>query len=979
MQLFRLRRIFVYFFIFCIILSLTINLCEIAFLYLEIPIFTFIFITLILFFIVFSTYLFILSFKKIKNISIEIEDKIFGKRIFFLDTYEETKTKNKELFEKIEIQLKKNDRFIHYYRKEKIYFLTDFFVFILVIFILGYFNFKLKDKVNVKINDIKKFLISDYRISLPEFYVISKNIKIELPDYLSYDKTLAYVSNLIFEVKTNQLLIPEKLTGQDTLNIKIYVQKYGITRKIIEKTLKGTTKFLPYKLGISISYPFLTEPYEIEGIQDIEVYKNALITIRGEMTKEIKELIFKNEILQNVKGNSFQIGIKAEKTIPLNIKLIAFDNDIYEIKDFSIKVIPNLPPELKIEFPRDEVFIISFPWKLTALIRAIDDQGIKKINVECIVENESKYLKNLSYKKSFYYEPPLSKELEYKLTYLSKDIELLPGDKATFYIKAIDVFGLSSKPQSFSIYAPGFEWIDKMSENNLKQIYSIVSNLSKGDIFNEDIDNKGIEKEKALSDLSNLINKLSDTEKLFNKDIGYEETKEIIDRMKEISSKLEEFLKNKDEFFLPGLGEKQNPIQLKFETPQEYLWQMEKLLDSLEKQKEVTKKFLQIEEMRKLLTNLKDEKDKKKFENKLKSYKDYIKSKKENFDKNLIDELEKEAENLSLQKEESFNKSFEILEKLSESLKQNNKRQKETAKKQTEEILGFMLEETILCSMIIQNLKKNIFNFSSLPENSVITTKSIKAAVINLKKLYREKLGFYFLIYKDYYKTIYILDKLEKDIIDLEDHLRERRYYNFSIALPRIIIGFNKLYISLKDFAGFLDSKEFENLTEQSQTISLDNIIKMQQMITGGLKKMLSEKQGSPEYQQLREELERLQKAINESLGKLLKEGNFSSGKDIEEDMKDILKDIIEEKVTDKTVEKSKKLEEKLLNSRKGLTKKGLEEERKAESAKEYEITPPEDIIFKPELKKRFTDITNKEIPFYYKIMIEKYKKEMER
>ncbi len=957
---------------------LTICLSILSFLYFDVPIFIFCLIFFLSCFLFFSICFFIFAINKIKNINSDVEKEIFGKRLFILDTYEETQTKKASLSEKIEFLLKKNEQFIQYYKIEEKRLKKNIVFFVFLISIMTIINLSFINKIKDKIDNIKIFLESDFKVNIPEYYIINKDIKIEFIDYKKYDKTIVYISNLIFEVRTNQLIIPEKLSSDSHLNIKILAQKHGITKKIIEKTLKGTTKFLPARIQLIINYPFINQSYEIEGIQSVEVYKGANIKIKGEMTKEIKEIISKN-YSSTFEGRNFNTTIKVDKTQRVNIKLIAFDNDIYEIKDLDIKLLPNFPPELKIEFPKEEVIIKAFPWKLTSLLRAIDDQGIKRIIVNCIVENEANYLKNLSYKREFPYETPISKEIEYKISYSSREIELLPGDRATFYVKAIDLFGVSSKIETFSIYAPGFEWIDKMSESNIKQIYSILSNLAKSDVFNENIDYKGIEKDKAISELSNLIEKLNETEKIFSKDMSYEETKEIIDKMKDITKKLDDFLKNKDEFFMPMVGDKKNPVEMRFDNPKEYLWQMEKLLDSLKKQKEFLKKQLQIEEMKKLLSNLSEEKDKQKFEEKLRSYKDYIKSKKEEFDRNLMNELEKEAENLAMEKEESFKKSFELIEKLAETIQQGNKKQKENFKKQTEDILTFMMEETILNAMVIEKLKKSIGNFYFLPENSVIITKSTKASVLNLKKVYREKLGFYFLIYKDYYKVLSILDKLEKDITDLEDHLREKRNFNFFMSLPRVLIGFNKLYLSLREFNDFLNSKEFENLTEQSQTISLDNIIKMQQMITGGLKKMLSEKQGSPEYQQLKEELEKLQRAINESLGKLLKEGNLSGGKDIEEDMKDILKDIIEEKVTDKTIEKSKKLEEKLLKSKKGLTKKGLEEERKAESAKEYEITPPEDLIFKPELKKNFFDITNKDLPSYYRIMIERYRREMEK
>ncbi len=976
MKLFKLSKLiyFIYSFLFTFLFLIIIIFY--LFVNVNIPLFIFCSILISIIFIVFFSIALKVFIIKQKNISSDIEKKIFGKRLLLIETFLESAKNNKNIYEKIKQIIQQNENYNYLIKREKqklfissIIFLILFSLFINIIFIT-------LNSVKKKNENIKSFLNSKFNVIIPEHYLINSVIKIELPDYEKYEKTLIFISNIIFEIRTNEFLISEKWTQDEELKIKILAKKYGITKTIFNNKLKGTNKFIPLKLTTSISYKFFTEPITFSGIKDIEVYKKSIIQLSGEMSKNIKDIIIDNANT-TFTNSTFLITLKPEKSRKLNLKLIAFDNDVFEIKDINIKLIPNQPPEIKIEFPKEDVILTFFPWKLITLLRGIDDQGIKKIIVNTVVENESSYLKNLGYKKEFIYDTPISREIELKLTYSPIDIELLPGDKATFYIKALDVFDTPSKTVKFSIYSPGFEWMDKMRENKLSELSSTISNIyNKSNIF--DLEGSTIEKEKTLKEISNLQESLNEIEKYFSKEMSYEETKEIIDKMKEISKKLEDFLKNKDEFFLP-LNKDKDILEPRFEKPEEFLWQMEKLLDQLNKQKEIMKKFSSLDEMKIFLNELKKEKDIEKFNKKLSSYQEMIKSKKNDFNKDLMKELEEESKKLNPADEKSFNKSFEILDKIKEELELTKKQKKENTKKITEDILTIMLEEVILCNMLIEELKDSIPENFSLPENSVTITRTLKASVLNLKKIYKEKLGFYFMVYKNYYKPLSIIEKLEKDITDIEDHLRERRNFNFTLSLPRIINDFNNLYFLLKDFVSFINSSEFENITEKTKSISLDNLLKMQQLITSGLKKMLSEKQGSPEYQQLKDELEKLQKAINQKWSELLKEGNFSGVKDIEKDMEDILKDIIEEKVTEKTIEKSKKLEEKLLNSKKGLINKGLEEERKAEKGKEYEIKPPDEIFFKPEIKKDFKELTNKNIPFYYKILIEKYKNEIEK
>ena len=95
--------------------------------------------------------------------------------------------------------------------------------------------------------------------------------------------------------------------------------------------------------------------------------------------------------------------------------------------------------------------------------------------------------------------------------------------------------------------------------------------------------------------------------------------------------------------------------------------------------------------------------------------------------------------------------------------------------------------------------------------------------------------------------------------------------------------------------------------------------------------------------------------------------------------MEDIIKDLESYKINKDTLEKSKKLEEKLLESKKSIQSKGISEERKAETAKEYEIKAPDINKTDKTGKVDLDSIKNQLISDYYKRLLDKFKKKSEK
>ncbi|MGC8765708.1 MAG: hypothetical protein ACP5QT_07455 [Brevinematia bacterium] len=828
-----------------------------------------------------------------------------------------------------------------------------------------------------KKKEIESFLgRKDFKIILPYYYTIGNTLEIRFPEVREFSEVSLVISNTIFEIKDERFILSEKWTKEESLSLKIYVKKFGITRLALERKISGTTRFLPVELKQLISYPGNLLQTEVEGLNNLEVYPEAIISISGKMSKRIKSISLNIPSRKiEINNENFKIVLIPKKSQIFYISLLSIYDEKYLTGDLKIKIIENIPPTIAIEFPTEDIILRNPLWKLVALISGSDDQGIARISVDCLIENEDKNLSFLKVKKSFDYKCEGERELQKQLSFTSKEIELLPGDRATFYVKAFDLFGKASKTKSFSIYSPDFEWIEKMVNTELAEIKNILTNFSS---LSGENPQTGIKKEKYLKDLAKLKENLNEVERLFSENQNPEEAGKIIEKMKEISDKLEEILKDRDEFLISE-KEGREILNPRFENIEEYLWQMERLIDALNVQKETLKKAKFIDEIKNLLESIKNEMEKEKFDRKLEAYKKLITSKKDTFtsdeQKRLLDELLKEADNIKFNDKDSFLASEEILKKLSESL-QNSTEKRNNLKKVSSDVLLFMIEETVLSSILINETSKKISG--SIFDEAILAIKSVKSSIQNIKKIYREKLGFYFLIYKDFYKPLSIIEKISTNIFNIEESMREKRIFFLYREIPLCQKELINLYFSLKDFINFLDSPEFENQLQSPMTISIQELVRMQQMVTAGLEKMLSEKKGNPEYQRLKDELARLQKSINKNFGQLLKDGAFSGGREIMEELEKTFQDIIEENVSDKTVERSRKLEEKLLKSRKGLQNKGVDEERKAERPSNYVVSPPENIILKPQVKKEFHEITNQNIPFYYRRIIENYKREMQ-
>ena len=172
----------------------------------------------------------------------------------------------------------------------------------------------------------------------------------------------------------------------------------------------------------------------------------------------------------------------------------------------------------------------------------------------------------------------------------------------------------------------------------------------------------------------------------------------------------------------------------------------------------------------------------------------------------------------------------------------------------------------------------------------------------------------------------------------------------------------------------------------QQMSFGMGELMRMQSAMSSGLEQLLQklaeEGKLTPEMKEMMEQMAKLQSEIQKNLREMMGKGQngvISGGNEMGQSMEDIIKDLESYKINKDTLEKSKKLEEKLLESKKSIQSKGISEERKAETAKEYEIKAPDINKTDKTGKVDLDSIKNQLISDYYKRLLDKFKKKSEK
>ncbi len=221
------------------------------------------------------------------------------------------------------------------------------------------------------------------------------------------------------------------------------------------------------------------------------------------------------------------------------------------------------------------------------------------------------------------------------------------------------------------------------------------------------------------------------------------------------------------------------------------------------------------------------------------------------------------------------------------------------------------------------------------------------------------------------------------------EHIRERRKPNASTEMQLSMTSINNLALLLNDhFDMMMDAmanakpgKGKGKKGKQPQP----SLSQMQQKINEKIQEL---KNGSKEGRQYSEELarmaaeqERIRRALQEMQEKLKKEGGKTPGGDLPGKMEQTEMDLVNKQITEQTLRRQKEILTRLLETEKSMREQNLDEERKGETAKDYDKEIPRVFEEYLRLKEKEVELLKTVPPKlypYYKKEVNEYFKRIE-
>ena len=232
-----------------------------------------------------------------------------------------------------------------------------------------------------------------------------------------------------------------------------------------------------------------------------------------------------------------------------------------------------------------------------------------------------------------------------------------------------------------------------------------------------------------------------------------------------------------------------------------------------------------------------------------------------------------------------------------------------------------------------------------------------------------------------------------REIGELNDHLdkaslniRERKKSNASADMQLSMTSINNLALMLND--------HFEMMMEMMQNAmpsmskgkkqkgkkSLGDMqMKLNQQMEEIKKSGKSGRQLSEELARMAAEQERIRRALEEMQDKMKQEGGKPMGNDLPAKMEQTEMDLVNKQLTEQTIRRQKEIITRLLESEKSMREQELDEERKGETAKEYQKEIPKAFEEYLRLKEKEVDLLKtippKLYPYYKKEVNEYFKR----
>ncbi|HWA35494.1 MAG TPA: WXG100 family type VII secretion target, partial [Cyclobacteriaceae bacterium] len=232
-----------------------------------------------------------------------------------------------------------------------------------------------------------------------------------------------------------------------------------------------------------------------------------------------------------------------------------------------------------------------------------------------------------------------------------------------------------------------------------------------------------------------------------------------------------------------------------------------------------------------------------------------------------------------------------------------------------------------------------------------------------------------------------------REIGELNEHLdksveniRERKKSNASTDMQLSMTSINNLALMLNDhFDMMMDmmANAMPSMGKSKKKGQPKSLGEMQQRLNQQIEQIKnsgkSGRQLSEELAKMAAEQERIRRALQDMQEKLKQEGGKPLGGDLPGKMEQTEMDLVNKALTDQTIRRQKEILTRLLESEKSMREQELDEERKGETAKDYQKEIPKAFEEYLRLKEKEVELLKtvppKLYPYYKKEVNEYFKR----
>ncbi|MBS1682306.1 MAG: DUF4175 family protein [Bacteroidetes bacterium] len=232
------------------------------------------------------------------------------------------------------------------------------------------------------------------------------------------------------------------------------------------------------------------------------------------------------------------------------------------------------------------------------------------------------------------------------------------------------------------------------------------------------------------------------------------------------------------------------------------------------------------------------------------------------------------------------------------------------------------------------------------------------------------------------------INELNSHLNKALEHIKDRKKSNASAEMQRSMTNINNLALMLND--------HFENMMNAMANAmpgkgkgskqngkKLPNLGKMQQEINRQIEKLKAgQKAGrlySEDLAKLAAEQERIRNALKEMQEKLKREGGKEIGGDLPGKMEQTEMDLVNKQITEQTIRRQNEILTRLLEAEKSMREQDLDQERKGQTAKDYQKDIPPSFEQYLRLKEKEVELLKslppKLFPYYKKEVNEYFKR----